>query len=299
MRRVYSGIRAAGQSRQRRRPHHPSVLEQAHGSPYGRSELHSPTKLARIGYDDAMLPRTSAIIVLLAVASCSDAPSGSPTPSSSDTADAATVSTTHPEPSTGLDTTAAPPTGTGPVPGSSSGFLTTGESTGGPGMLGVYARYEVRDNTGTPQEIWASPVCTFGFNDCYTSDFGQLVPECMLVQAVGQDRIGIAYQLATGNPIPCYQEYASWAESPNYIYFDAACTQPAIFPGSVSNIAGVLYYGSFDTSVVPINLYYDYEGIGCTLAPNTYNYRYSNPIPVPGSILDILPDAPYEIVIAY
>jgi hypothetical protein len=204
-------------------------------------------------------------------------------------------------PTTGVDTTAGASGSSTGIPTGSTG-LTTGDSTGGPGMAGVYARYEVRDNTGTPVEVWATPTCRWG-GDCFVADFEPMAYDCMSVQAVSQQVLGMQFELATGDPEPCYQPYASWNDIfPSFFYFDAACTQPAIIASldiRAYLVGGTLYYGSREASMVPPALWAtDPDGM-CNMYSNDNDWAYSAPVPVPPEILGILPDAPYEIAIAY
>lgn len=249
-----------------------------------------------------MNTRALSILALLAL-SCTDEPGGM-APASSDTT--APSGSTSPESTTapatgsttasGADTTAGasgPSTG---LPTGSTG-LTTGDPSGGPAMLGVYARYEVRDNTGTPVEIWAAPSCSQG-SACVTGDFEPLAYDCMLVSYIGQDRIGVNYEQASGEVAPCYANRPSWTDTAGY-FFDAACaTEPALNLGTITQVQGVVYYGSYDQSVVPATMYLrSADGASCFMLANSGSW--SPPVPLPASILDAMPDAPYEVVIAY
>lgn len=256
-----------------------------------------------------MNTRLLSALVLLAC-SCTDGPGGTPH-ASSDTTAPATASTSHEPttaaaPSTGADTT-APATGadttagaSGPSTGLPTGStgLTTGDPSGGPTMLGVYARYEVRDNTSTPVEIWATPSCSPG-TECITGDFEAAAYDCMIVSYIGQDYIGITYEQATGEVAPCYANRPSWTDGAGY-FFDAACTDPALFPGSITQVLGVMYYGSYEQAVTPPTYYLrSADGAFCFAQMNPGTIRLSEPVQVPAWILDAMPDAPYELAIAY
>lgn len=237
-------------------------------------------------------------MVLLAF-SCADDSGNTPAATSDTTAPStestsAESTTTPATPATGADTTAG---ATGPSTGLPTGAtdLTTGDSSGGPGMAGVYARYEVRDNTGTPVEVWAYPACYPGAN-CYSEDFAPLAADCISVQAVGQEVIGLSYELSSGDPEPCYTPLASWDDLASY-FFDAGCTQPALFPGTAYLVGGTLYYGSQAQAVIPATFY---SGSPAMCFPvDNGSSRFSPPVAVPANVLGILPDAPYEIAIAY
>jgi len=243
--------------------------------------------------------RTLSILVLFAF-SCTDDP-GIPAHGSYDTTAAASGSTSPGSTTvlaTGADTTAG-------ASGSSTGLptgsmdLTTGDSSGGPGTAGVYARYEVRDNTGTPVEVWAYPACSPG-TDCLAGDFEPYDYDCMTVSYIGQDRIGLTYEQTSGEVAPCYADRASWTDGAGY-FFDAACTtEPALFPGTITKVLGEMYYGSVDQAVTPPTYYLrTADGSSCLAQMNPGTNRLSAPIAIPASILNAMPDAPYEIAIAY
>lgn len=196
------------------------------------------------------------------------------------------------------------PTSTG-LPSSSgvadlTGWMSTGAPTGGPGGAGVYARWELLDNTGTPVEAWVSPRCSDG-NSCFVNDFEPYDYDCVSLGYMGNNpTMGFAYGLATGSMASCYENYASWSQHPSIIFwYNATCTQPALFTSLAYYIGGTFYYRP-EARATMGNTLYTINGMGtCVENASGELYAVAPPMEVPGNILNILPDAPYEVVISY
>jgi len=172
----------------------------------------------------------------------------------------------------------------------------------GAGMFQI-GRWVLYDKDGTFVKAVASPQTYQGAGKV---DFGTYEFACTYINFWDTDYIGMVFELATGNPKPCYTNYASWKEASPY-FKDANCTQPAMFvvggpgyPPSVVQVGGSFYYGSANTPLVGIGYQWDPNQNSCKDSNlNLPGYSFHEYKPVPAWVLEIMDAPPYSMVLEY
>lgn len=166
----------------------------------------------------------------------------------------------------------------------------------------------LRDADGVEVEATASPL---GYAPSfYPNDrFVPSTPPCVFIDHLGQERLQLPYELASGLPLPCAQSVSlTWREAIYRTFVDAACLTAAVptTPGSVGAVAiyavdGTLYYVSGAPDVVAPPTYYSWNSTSqtCTQVSNTSALSLWRWKPVPQRVLQALTNPPYTLAIEY
>jgi hypothetical protein len=171
----------------------------------------------------------------------------------------------------------------------------------GAGMIQI-GRWTLYDKDGTFVKSLATP---YPYQGPGKVDFGVYEFACTYITFWDTDYIGMIFDLATGNPKPCYTNYNAWKESNSY-FKDANCTQPAMltiggsYPPTVLQVAGSFYYASSLTPVAGSGYVWNKEQNTCTDSGiNLPGYSFHEYKPVPNWVLEIMDSPPYSMVLEY
>ena len=219
-------------------------------------------------------------------------------------------SATSPDNGDGTNTpggTSAPsPTTTVPTTGSTS--ITGSNWSSGPGgMTGgtmgspvVSPHWVLRDSSDAPVDAVVS-----GAHDTFVvTEFGDDSYECVWLSNLGQDPVGVKYELASGDAAPCYDEVAGGWQSGIFYWDEPSCSGPGYALGGstyVQKVGGEMYapHGSV-ANVAGVTMAYRW-GVGgqceaVTLGVAYELWRYKA---LPAWVLDALPEGPYTIELEY
>ncbi|WAS91911.1 hypothetical protein [Nannocystis punicea] len=132
-------------------------------------------------------------------------------------------------------------------------------------------------------------------------EFGLYEFSCVYINFLDTDYIGVVYELATGNPKPCYKNYASWKEASPY-FKDANCTQAVGYtlpgyPPSVLQVSGTLFYVTGNSPIVTPT--YTWNAMQNTCVMNNVELEFHEYKPVPSWVLEIMDSPPYSMVLEY
>jgi len=130
-------------------------------------------------------------------------------------------------------------------------------------------------------------------------------PECVYVQHVGQRRIGLSYQLATGKLSvagECNQSastlIATWHDTTQAYYLDDVCAGPAYVPsaGIVLTVGSIPYYSAGVPVVVTAYRWQASTQQCVQLSGPVTMWPYTT---VPATVTELLSHAPYSITLVY
>ena len=197
----------------------------------------------------------------------------------------------------------------GTLPGTSTtltGTGTTGQmmmDLGIPDMGGVagmlqFGRWTLYDKDAMFVKAIASPTTYAGSGNV---EFGTYEFSCVYINFWDTDYIGMIYELTSGNPKPCYKNYASWKEASPY-FKDANCTQGAGYtlpgyPPSVLQVNGTLYYVT--TNNLPVAQIYTWNAMQNTCMVSNVALEFYEYKQVPSWTLEIMDAPPYSMVLEY
>lgn len=170
------------------------------------------------------------------------------------------------------------------------------------GMLQI-GRWVLYDKDGMFVKAVASPTTYLGSGKV---DFGTYEFSCTYINFWDADYIGMAFDLKSGNPKPCYTNYGSWKEAGAY-FKDSNCTQPVAFLSSalgytpsVLQVSGSFSYATSNTPGVGTAYFWDKDKNTCTQSnspvPGYSFYEYK---PVPNWVLETMDAPPYTMVLEY
>lgn len=171
-----------------------------------------------------------------------------------------------------------------------------------PTMLPKIGRWALRDKDGALVEAMATPQL---YPSTAKIDFGVYEFSCANISFWSTDYIGMAFELATGKPAPCYNNLQSWKDAAGY-FKDANCTQPVFFnlkgfPGiSIQQVSGQFWYGSANNaSYIGALFAWNPDQKTCTEQAPLMNYAYFDYKAVPAWVLDTMNNPPYTLTLEY
>lgn len=193
---------------------------------------------------------------------------------------------------------------------------------GGTGGAGGTARADTATNAGTdaaapsvPNPRWVlrdkdGAFVSADVHPGYTASlprFGS-TPDCVSIAHYGQQRIDMNYELATGAigaraadacPSAIMAEAAEWhVTAALWWYSDAGCTKPiASSHMQVFSVAGRLYHSGTGAPTAPAKVYAWTSYGACEGIENTAKYWAVEP--VPADVVNLLPNPPYSLELAY
>jgi len=168
----------------------------------------------------------------------------------------------------------------------------------GAGMLQI-GRWVLYDKDEMFVKTVASPVTYQGVGKI---DFGVYEFSCTYINFWETDFIGMLFDLKTGNPKPCYKNYASWKDA-NAYFGDPNCSSAIapMTPGSalpVLQVGGSMFFATTNSPIVDTLYVWDKNQNSCTQT-NLQGYEFHEYKPVPEWVLVIMDSPPYTMVLEY
>jgi len=165
-------------------------------------------------------------------------------------------------------------------------------------------RWVLRDKDGTPVQADVTP------SYALSSPRFESTPDCVHMNHLGQRRIGLTYTLSAGAlgkhiADPCSglaAEQAAWRPATNWLFADKDCTVPVTYgPSYVVSIGGKLFHsGTAPLTPTPTMVYgWSNSTEQCVENTPVAGTKYWAFAPIPTDVLNLLPNPPYTLELAY